>query len=212
MAYWLQQAKTNIICPSLVILPPSVTHSTHKWPSPALFFSICSLLTVLFSPTQATNTLTSLLNLSPLGFHWITSLPSASQRPCWDLPVSLSCVRASWLLNSATGRTVTLFVRAGYTLSTPFPIPSTDFCIFLLLFFLMLPFISFSVTVFIQLLSTMARFIRDTLSSPLALLSWSLLLLKLFKLHIKCYGIIFCPWRQRLTGVWITKGWYLAAI
>lgn len=93
-------------------------------------------------------------------------------------------------------------------------LPSHSPYIFLpspLLFFLTLPFISFSVTVPIKLRSTNSKFIRDTLSPPSALPSWSLILLKLFKLSVKCYATTFCLQRQGLTEVWITGGWYLVA-
>lgn len=147
----------------------------------------------------------------PLGFHWTMSPPSTCQRSCWgDLPV-LSRVRESWLLNSATGQTVTLLLRAGCTSSSSLPTPTVVFCISFWLFFLMLRFISFSAIIAIMLHSTNARLIRDTLSSPSALPSWSLSLLKLFKLSAKCYAITFWPHQQGLTQVWITGGWYLAA-
>lgn len=74
MAHWLKQAKTNIICMSLVILPPSVTHSAHKVTQPCTFLlRFLSLNTALFSHPAHKHPyeFTEWHHLSPLGFHWI---------------------------------------------------------------------------------------------------------------------------------------------
>lgn len=199
MAYWLQQAKINIICPSLVILPLSVTHSACKWASPVLLH-LLSLNSALLSNLvhKYPHKLTEWPHLPSLGFHWIMSPPFTYQRP-WSACSSVLCqciLIAKWCYGAV---------------SPPFPIPTMVLCISLLLIFLMLPFISFSVPVSIKLLSTNPRFTSNTLPSPSALPSWSLILLKL-QLSVKCYTTTFCPQRQWLTGMPLTGGWYLAAI
>lgn len=117
VAYWLQQAKGNIICPSLVILPPPVTHSAHKWAN----FS--SPLIVLFSPTWSTNILVNWLNglISPL---WVSivlcQFHLLPRDPAEDICTPVLC-QGIFVADNATGQTVTLFLKAAYTLLSPLP-------------------------------------------------------------------------------------------
>lgn len=160
MAYWLQQAKTNIICPSLVILPPSVTHS---WAIPALLFSICSLLIVLFSPTRSTNILTNWLN-GPI-FPPQVSIESCPLHPLTRDHAEEICLYSCPVSGHPDSYTVPQGSQShcspGLVIlcRPPFPIPTIVFCISLLLIFPTLPFITCSVTVSIKSLSTNARLV-----------------------------------------------------
>lgn len=208
MAYWLQQAKTNSICPSLVILPPSVTRSAPKWASPALLHLLSLRSALLPNPVHKyPHKLTGWLHLSTESRPLHPHAGAHAEETCPD-----SCPVSGILIAKRCHRAGSHAVPQGWLYFTI--LPSLSHYSFLpspLLFFLTLPFVSFSVTVPIRLHSTNSRFIRDTLSPPSALPSWSLILLKLFKLSVKCYATTFCPQRQGLTEVWITGGWYLAA-
>lgn len=120
VAYWLQQTKANIISPSLVILPPPVTHSAHKWANPPLLHLI-----VLFSPAWSANILINWLNglIFPLWvsmalchFHLLPRVPPE------DISTPVLC-QGVLIVDNATGQAVTRFLRAGYTLPPSLPIP-----------------------------------------------------------------------------------------
>lgn len=130
------------------------------------------------------NKLTEWPHLSPLSFHCIVSLPSVSQRPRWGYLYScpVSGYPDSWQCHRADSHTVprgwlyfAILCSHSHYIFFASPFSCSCWCCVS----------SASVSLYVMLLTTSSWFTRDTFPSAPHLTSWSLILLKVFKLSVK---------------------------